>query len=100
MDKIKKSEDNVLPAFDKIRSTLETARETYSAHKSLAKSIDLPSNKMKDYYNKIDISKVYLVAPVLDPRIKLRYFELNWEKNALLALRKNWIKICRNLPLQ
>ena len=70
---------NVLPAFDRILSTLEEARKTYTANKNLAKSIDLAWNKMKDYYKKTDIAKVYLVASVLDPRIKLRYFEINWK---------------------
>ena len=42
---------------------------------------------MKDYYKKTDIAKVYLVASVLDPRIKLRYFEINWQPAWLVGAR-------------
>jgi len=34
------------------------------------------------------VSKVYLVASVLDPRVKLRYFEKNWEANWLFGARE------------
>ena len=34
------------------------------------------------------MSKVYLVASVLDPRVKLRYFEKNWEANWLFGARE------------
>lgn len=44
--------------------------------------------KLTKYYEKSDDSKVYLVASVLDPRVKLRYFESNWKPEWLLGTRE------------
>lgn len=76
---------NVLPAFDNILSMLEDAKVTYAKNVNFTAGIHLAWKKLADYYEESDISKVYLVAAVLDPRIKMRYFEKNWEKDWLVG---------------
>lgn len=43
---------------------------------------------MDGYYHDSDISKAYLVALVLDPRLKLWYFDINWQKGWLIGARE------------
>ncbi len=43
---------------------------------------------MNGYYQETDISKAYLVAADLDPRLKLRYFEKHWRQDWLVGLRE------------
>ena len=62
---------NVLPAFDHLLSKLETAKTMYTNDSRFTTSINLAWKKMDDYYNQRDLSKTYLVAAVLDPRVKL-----------------------------
>ena len=71
---------NVLPAFDKILSSLEEAKKKHVENSYFATCINLAWSKMDDYDQKTDISKVYLVASILDPRVKMRYFEKSWKK--------------------
>lgn len=78
---------NVLPAFDHLLSRLEMAKETYANNPRLATCVNLAWKKLKEYYMETDFSKVYLVAAVLDPRVKLRYFEQNWEPEWLVGIR-------------
>ncbi|TMI78761.1 MAG: hAT transposon family protein, partial [Bacteroidetes bacterium] len=99
---------NVLPAFDKILSSLEEAKKKHVENSYFATCINLAWSKMDDYYQKTDISKVYLVASVLDPRVKMCYFEKSWKKEWLEGARdkldKYWedftiamkVDACRN----
>jgi len=80
---------NVLPAYDHLLSKLEKAKKTYANNPRFATCINLAWKKMDEYYQKSDISKVYLVAAVLDPRVKMRYFEQNWPAEWLVDAREN-----------
>jgi len=79
---------NVLPAFDYILSHLETAKKRTDLSPHITMSINLAWIKMNDYYQKSDDSKVYLVAAVLDPRVKLAYFKENRKKEWCRGLRE------------
>jgi hypothetical protein len=79
---------NVLPAFNYILSHLETAKKRTDLSPHITTSINLTWIKMKDYYQKSDDSKVYLVAAVLDPQVKLAYFKENWKKEWCRGLRE------------
>jgi hypothetical protein len=79
---------NVLPAYDHILSKLEDAKKRYMNDPHLATCINLAWKKMEKYYSDSDLSKVYLVAAVLDPRVKLRYFEQNWKQKWLTGARE------------
>ena len=89
-DAVEGSEDgalcNVLPAFDSLLLKLETAKKKYlkTDNTNFATSVNLAWKKMDEYYDKSDDSKVYFVASILDPRIKLRYFEKNWPAHWLV----------------
>ena len=76
---------NVLPTFDSLLHKLETAKKKYvkSNNTNFATCVNLAWRKMDEYYDKSDDSKVYFVASVLDPRIKLRYFEKYWPEKWL-----------------
>ena len=84
----------MLPAFDNILSMLETAKVEYTKYVRFAAGIDLVWQKLADYYEKSDISKVYLISAVLDPQVKMRYFKKSWKKDWLIGahgkLDKHW----------
>ena len=62
---------NVLPAYDHLLSKLENSKTIYADDPRLTTCINLAWKKMDEYYQKSDLSKVYLVAAVLDPRVKM-----------------------------
>jgi hypothetical protein len=79
---------NILPAFDYILSILESAKKKYTKFPYLTTCINLAWKKFDEYYHHTDIAKVYLVASVLDPRVKLRYFESVWKREWLVGVRE------------
>ena len=73
---------NVLPAYASSLSSLEKAKIKHAKNTNLAwKSLD-------GWYSKTDDSKAYLVASVLDPRVKMRYFEKTWKNSWLTGARE------------
>jgi hypothetical protein len=79
---------NVLPAFDHILMKLEAAKQQYAGYPRLAVCINLAWKKVDEYYSASDISPIYFVSSVLDPRLKLRYFEKNRKKKWLVGARE------------
>ena len=79
---------NVLPAFDYILSKLEAAKQTYAKNTRLSTVVNMAWLKMDEYFQKSDLSKVYFVAAVLDPRVKMKYFEKSWERKWLIGLKE------------
>jgi hypothetical protein len=61
--------------FTHVPSKLEAANETYADSPYFAICINPVWSKLDDYHKNSDDSNVYLVASILDPPIKLRYFE-------------------------
>jgi len=86
---------NVLPAYDHILSHLELAKANPDLPPNLQTSVNLVWIKMSEYYEKSDESKVYLVAAALDPRVKLAYFNENWERKWTRKLREKLDKYMR-----
>jgi len=78
---------NVLPAYASLLASLEQAKKKHAKFTNLATSINLAWSKLDEYYQNTDDSKVYFVASVLDPRVKLRYFEKTWKKSWLTGAR-------------
>jgi len=79
---------NVLPAFESLLKRLETAKEREDLSPMLRSCVHLAWKKMDEYYQATDVSKVYLVASVLDPRLKMEYFKKHWKKSWLKDYRK------------
>lgn len=78
---------DVLPAMDMVLSMLEDAKLAYQADKSpFASCINLAWMKLDEYYDLSDKSPVYIVAVILDPRLKLQYIENRW------STRPEWIE--------
>jgi hypothetical protein len=67
---------------------LEAAKQQYAGYPRLAVCINLAWKKVDEYYSASDISPIYFVASVLDPRPKLRYFEKNRKKEWLVGARE------------
>ena len=80
---------NVLPAYEHILTKLEEAKAKYIEDTRFGTCINLAWSKMDNYYKKTETSKAYLVAAVLDPRVKLKYFERNWAPEWLTDAREN-----------
>ncbi len=80
---------NVLPAYEHILSQLETAKVIYSNYPHLSICVNLAWSKMDEYYKATDLSCAYLVASILDPRLKMQYFEKNnWKRDWLKGARE------------
>jgi hypothetical protein len=82
---------DVLPGFDHLLNHFERAKvelmERGETH--LATCVNLAWRKLEAYYRYTDKSAVYLVATVLDPRLKLGYFEHAW------ADKPEWLRTAR-----
>ena len=79
---------NVLPAYEHLLSKLETAKSTHENNPRLVTFIKLAWKKLDEYYQESDLSKVSLIAAVLDPRVKLRFFENNWKTKWLTGAKE------------
>jgi hypothetical protein len=80
-----------LPAMDLLLKGLEDAKKKYTLTKSpFASCINLAWKKLDEYYRLSDESPIYMVAVILDPRLKLQYFERKWRT------RRDWIEMARN----
>ncbi len=44
--------------------------------------------KLDKYYNLTDKSTVYVIATMLDPRMKYKYFERNWRADWLMEVKQ------------
>jgi len=73
---------DVLPGFDHLLNHFERAKTQLmeSGDTHLATCVNLAWSKLDKYYQYTDDSAVYLVATVLDPRLKFGYFEKAWAK--------------------
>lgn len=60
--------------MEHILSKLEEAKVKYAEDTRFRTCINHAWLKMDNYYKKIDISTVYLVIAVLDPRVKFKIF--------------------------
>ena len=81
---------DVLPAMDLLLKRLEDAKVKYTSKKSaLATCVNLAWKKLDEYYALTDKSPVYMVAVVLDPRMKMAYFQRKWRT------RPEWIDAAR-----
>jgi hypothetical protein len=82
---------DVLPAMDMLLQQLEVAKTAYQRQKSpFATCINLAWVKLDEYYSKTDRSPIYVASVILDPRLKLRYFEEKW------LLHRDWIDRARS----
>ena len=84
---------DVLPGFDHLLDHLERSKAMLAGKgrefASLRTCVNLAWKKLDEYYKLTDDSAVYLVASVLDPRLKMMYFEDAW------ADRPEWIRTAR-----
>jgi len=78
---------DVLPAFNMLLEHLETERKRLakSHHKTLVQGIDAAWHKLNKYYIITDLSPVYIVAVVCDPRRNMEWIRWAFEK------RRDWI---------
>ncbi|GLB40642.1 hypothetical protein LshimejAT787_0805130 [Lyophyllum shimeji] len=65
---------NVIPAMDIVDDALATAISEKTYNKSILAAIKIGKCTLNRYYSKTDMSELYRVAMVLDPRYKLEYF--------------------------
>jgi len=81
---------DVLPAMDMLLKRLEDAKIEFTTSKSaFATCVNLAWKKLDEYYTLTDKSPVYMVAVLLDPRMKLAYFQHHWKT------RPSWIDMAR-----
>src|SRR5579859_7781982 len=80
---------DVLPSFDYLLQHLEDAKKKFTGKSTMATSINLAWLKLNEYYEKSDLTSVYVIATMLDSRMKYGYFERRW------ATRQDWIKIAK-----
>ena len=82
---------SILWGFDMLLEVLEKTREKYNIEKPdakkenkkmnhLATCIDHAHGLLSKYYELTDKTEAYVVAMVLDPRQKYKYFEIHWNE--------------------
>lgn len=81
---------SILWGFDMLLEMLEKEREkSRPSDAPFQKALDASWGKLNKYYNLTDKSSVYVVALMLDPRMKYEYFKRNWRVDWLEdAMRK------------
>jgi hypothetical protein len=77
--------DNVLPAMDFILNKFEDGKLEFKDHPQLSKMFNSGWAKLDKYYQLTSDTPVYVATMVLNPRLKWRYIERNWQK-------RKWIK--------
>lgn len=91
---------DVLPGFDYLLDHLERSKavlEGRGEFPSLRICVNLAWKKLDEYYKLTDDSAVYLVATILDPRLKMAYFEHAWADNTGFARQSN---ACIDCPFE
>ncbi|KAF8232741.1 hypothetical protein L208DRAFT_1423064 [Tricholoma matsutake] len=72
----------VIPAMDYINDHLIAHSKNCALSPTIKASLGLGKRTLNCYYSLTDSSEVYLIAMVLHPRHKLKYFEkANWEQD-------------------
>jgi hypothetical protein len=89
---------SVLWGFDMLLEVLEKTREKYNIEKPdekknqklshLATCIDHAHGLFSKYYKLTDKTEAYVVAMVLDPRQKYKYFIHHWDKKHLPGVKR------------
>jgi hypothetical protein len=80
---------DVLPSFDFLIQHLEDAKLKYTYSPALTSCINLAWVKLDEYYCCSDQSSVFVVAVLLDPRMKLQYFQSRW------VTHQDWIDMAK-----
>ncbi|KAF7793614.1 hypothetical protein EIP86_004728 [Pleurotus ostreatoroseus] len=65
----------VIPAMDKINELLTTYALNYSYRAPIRAACRLAKKTLNRYYEKTDLSEMYRISMILQPRFKLSYFE-------------------------
>ncbi|CAI2184205.1 19996_t:CDS:2, partial [Funneliformis geosporum] len=75
---------NVL--LDHLEKLLDVKSNNYCHYSEIRTAVKKGYEKLKKYYIKTDKSYVYPVATILDPRIKLKYYQTQeWEQEYINA---------------
>ena len=85
--------NSILWKFDILLNLLETERKKIrSENASFQKILNIFWGKLNKYYQKINKCLMYIIAMILNSRMKYKYFEKHWRKNWLKEImRKMWI---------
>src|SRR5436190_16828405 len=76
------SVSSILWGFDMLLEMLETERKKSRPEDvPFQKALDASWGKLDKYYQETDKCPVYIVATMLDPRMKYKYFEEHWRKD-------------------
>ena len=75
---------DTLPIMDRLLTHLEQTKLELSASASpLVPAVEAAWEKLDQYYRYTDQSSAYIVALILDPRVKLNYFHRQWSDNPM-----------------
>ena len=77
-EKARNSLDMVLPAYDALLSHLEKARVIWNQNEFITARVEASWFKLNKYYNHTDDTSAYFAATVLNPTLKMAYFEQKW----------------------
>ena len=77
--------------LDLLLKGLEDAKKKYMSMRSpFTSCINFAWKKLDEYYQLSNKSLIYVIAVILDPRLKLRYLERKWRT------RRDWITMARD----
>ena len=85
--------DGVLPSMDFLCAYFEHAIEEFAHHDFMRESLHVGLIKLLKYWNKTERAPAYIVAIVLNPRKKWKYFKRwnpEWQSNMEATMKKFW----------
>ncbi len=91
--------DLTLPTIDFIIQMIEEALVEFNYHDAMRESLQAALTKITHYWNRHNLSPVYIAAIALDPRRKWNYFkrwETSWAPNMKRQMRHFWEQTYRS----
>ena len=100
-EKIKDSLDMVLFVYDTFLSHLEESQMLWGQNEFMIVCVEASWSKLNKYYGLTDNTSTYFTATILNPTLKMAYFEQKWKSYPSLAgrikpLKKRIIKRWRD----
>ena len=76
-----------VPLFNSLLDHIKDTESAYDSEQAIYKAAEKSKKKLLEYYNKTN--DAYLVATILDPRLKMWYYRDNeWEEELLAKIQE------------
>ncbi|CAG8697217.1 811_t:CDS:2, partial [Cetraspora pellucida] len=88
---------SIMPIYNYLIEELETYYNNSGLSYKIATAVNAGLKKLKIYYSKTNNSDMYTIAIILDPQLKLNYFEENnWNRIFIDHIKENFLLTYNN----